>query len=587
MRLSITAAKVVSIGIGLYLLLSSHRAAFEIGLICGAIGLIACVSAFLLNQSRLYATLVGISILAIVCALLIVQISRFEDPADAPEQWFSLTGAARPIYNQSLLAELEIRSNISPGIYVANGTIQGQAWKKRRQWWFAEANPPIREKQFPVLLLLKGTEYFPGCRIQARVYGRGVPEHLTDSSFHKYARRQGATSLLRLSPRYHILSTTCPEPDLRIRIKRRIAAVLSSRLTGRELDSAMGFILGQAGYMDRDLKQRATELGILHVFAASGMHLAILYGLLLIPMAFLLGRKHPVAVCAPLPLCIAYCWLLGFPVSLSRALVFVSLYALSCVLNRRLTSKETILNSAIILMVWMPREFATLSSALSFAAVAGILYFSAPAISIVSVRIKLLSFLWKQSVVTICATICTAPILVLALGNHSFMGPLINLLLVPLTDLVLPLLFLATTLDLFGFGVIASIVWIPARGLTSAFVGITESIAPLSLFYKYDSPIALPVCTAVLLLCLLVWVRHSPEFCGRMFRFARAATVLLACVIGPPGALLSKAFLPFAPGFAGQASDRFEKERKRMGEDLLSIISRSPDDDSHGESDGS
>lgn len=587
MRFPVTGAKVASIAIGLFLLLTGFRVPIEVGLACAAIGLIVCAGLFLLNETRIHPTLVGISILMLICGLLVVQISGFKEPPEAPVEWFGLTGAARPIYNQSVLAELEISTNVSPGIYVARGTIQGHSWKKRRQWWFAEANPSLREKQFPVLLLLKGTEYYPGCRIQARVYGRGVPERLTDSSFHRYARRQGATSLLRLSPRYHIISSMCPEPDVRIRIKQRIAEVLKNRLSGRERDSAMGFILGQAGYMDRDLKQRATELGILHVFAASGMHLAILYGLLLIPMALLLGRKHPFAVCAPLPLCIAYCWLLGFPVSLSRALVFVSLYALSCVLNRRLTSKETILNSAIILMLWMPREFATLSSALSFAAVAGILYFSAPAISIASLRIKLFSFLWKQSVVTVCATICTAPILVLALGNHSFMGPLINLLLVPLTDLVLPLLFLATTLDLIGFGSLASFAWIPTRVLTSAFVGITESIAPVSLFYKYDSPITLPVCTSVLLLCLLVWVRHSPEFCGRVFRFARAATVFLACVIGPLGALLSKAFVPLAPGFAGQASDRFEKERKQLGQDLLSIISRSSDDDGHGESDDS
>ncbi|MCE9599987.1 MAG: ComEC/Rec2 family competence protein [Spirochaetia bacterium] len=586
MRFIITIAKALVVAIGVMFLCLNVSVSRDVALAFAAVGFLAGLVACFVRNSHVSALLAGLAILACVTGILLLRIALRDLPSEAPTDWFNLTTTGKPIYNRSMLATLQIEKSVTPGIYLANASIQGVAWKKRRQWWFAKSDPRIESQRFPVLLLLKGADYFPGCKIEARVFGRGVPEQLTDSSFHKYAKRQGATSMLRLSARYHVISSSCPIPDLRVRIRQSITETLRKRLNGRELDSAMGFILGQAGYMDKDLKQRATELGILHVFAASGMHLAILYALLLIPAAALLGKKHPLAVCMPLPLCVGYVWLLDFPVSLCRALVFVMLYGLSCVLCRRITSKETILNSAIVLMLWMPWDFATLSSALSFAAVAGILYFTTPALSVVSLRTKIFSLLWKQSVVTICATICTTPILVFALGNHSFMGPLINLVLVPLTDLVLPLLFLATTLDLFGIETIAGFVWLLARPGMIAFVKITESIAPFSFFYKYDSIFALPVCCAALLLALLFWVRNSRELCGQVFRFARATTILLAFMIGPVGALVAGAMRPIAGTFVGQGSDRFEKERKQIGEDLLSIVQHASDDDSHGESDG-
>jgi len=521
--------------------------------------------------------------IALLIAGLSFRLNLKETPANAPEQWFSLT-AESPIYNQSIVANLRVEKAITPGIYLSSVRIESTGWKmRRRRGWI---DSPSKSADFPVLLLLKGADFYEGCEISARIYGHGVPQRLTDSSFHQFARNHGSTSLLRLSPRYNVISAKCPAPDLRTLLRTRIKTSLRQNLTGRSLDSAMGFVLGQAGYMDRDLKNRASELGILHIFAASGMHLAVLYAILFFPAASILGRKHPFAAVAPLPICLFYVWLLEFPISICRAMVFVSLYAFSCLMHRRLTAKDALLNSAIILMILMPDDFATLSSALSFGAVAGILFFTEPLAAVFQLRWKFIEKLWKQCIVTLCAGILTTPILVFSFGSYSFLGPIANLALVPLSDLVLPVLFLAVFAQMVSLpDPFASAIWFLARSGLDIFVRVAEMLAPFSLFHRYEHLVSIPVILSLALLALLLWTRSRPWLCGRALFIMRRSVFLVVALLGPFGAAMSGLLGPFLPTLSGRRSTLFESERIRMQDEVLSSLRQSGDNGADAGSD--
>lgn len=490
---------------------------------------------------------------------------RSSPPPDPPAGWVQPEGP--PNYRHRVLADLKIERQLSPGSYLARVQIRGREMKWRRQW-FSAGDFGAEIEPFLVYLTLRGPVLHDGCTVHAFVTGRAVPRALS-GGFGEYVRRLGASSTLFLSPKYHIQSVECGDPSLRDFIRLWIEASIARRIPDKTAaDAAAGFVLGSAGYMDRSFKRRAAELGILHVFAASGMHLAILYGLLFLPAAWLLGRRHPIAVLIPLPACIFYVWLLAFPVSLSRALVFVSLAAASCLFHRRLSVLQLLLNSALILLWWMPSEFLTLSSALSFGAVAGIMLCTPVLLRLYAVRNKAVRFVWSQVLVTVSASICTTPLLVWAFGGHAYMSVVVNLLAIPLSDLVLPLLFGSLALEAL-LPQAAAPFWHACGQIISLFCDATVAASKGSA-YAAVSPYSLPViCSAamaaMILYCAICAARRT-EVCGRALSFLRRAVVVLVCLSGPPGGALAY-FAPRIPcvaavlaQVAGRPDSRFAEQ---------------------------
>jgi len=141
---------------------------------------------------------------------------------------------------------------------------------------------------------------------------------------------------------------------------------------------ALGMLTGKSGWMDRDTKSTAAGLGILHLFAASGLHLGILYAVLYWPLSKLLGPKHGLATAPPLVVAAAYVWLLDFPVSLVRAFCFVSLFTLRSFVHRRIVTIDHLMNTALLTALFFPDSMISLSALLSFSAVGGILFLFEP-----------------------------------------------------------------------------------------------------------------------------------------------------------------------------------------------------------------
>lgn len=503
----------------------------------------------------------------ILLFFLIFVASRPEPQAAAPAGWVSPDGP--PDYKTRLRADLRIERQINPGSYLVRVTVRAKERKWKRFWYPVTETVVGADAQsgfadgFLVYLTLRGPVLHDGCTVRAFITGRGVPRALA-GGFGEYVRRQGATSTLRLSPKYHVESIECGDPSSRDRIRLWIEEAINRRITNETAaKAASGFVLGSAGYMDRSFKRRAAELGILHIFAASGMHLAILYGVLFLPAAYLLGRRHPLAVSIPLPVCAFYVWLLGFPVSLSRALVFVSFAAASCLFHRRLTAQGLLINSALVLGVWMPREFLTLSSALSFGAVAGILLCAPVLFRLFSIQNKAVGFVWSQVLVTVSASIFTTPLLAFVFGGHAYMSVIVNLLAIPLSDLVLPILFGALVLEA-AVPAAAGVLWEASEKLVALFCDATVAASEFSGYAEISLvslPVAVSLTLAVLILYCALAAAGNADLCGPALRRVRIATLLLVSLLGPPGAALSQTAAAHGPvwlsTFAGTPDSRF------------------------------
>lgn len=387
-------------------------------------------------------------------------------------------------------------------------------------------------------LQINDYELDPGCVLELRLSGRAAPEAPGDSGFDRYLLRKDARTRVRASVRYHLLHKDCGALDLRGRFQFEIRERLQryGRPERDELGAALGFLLGRAGYMDRDLKREAAQLGILHLFAASGLHLAIFYACLLAPLARLFGRRHPAALLPGLLPCFAYLHLLGFPVSLLRAFLFISLYALKSLMHRRMGARETLLNAGVGILLVTPEEFASLASLLSFGAVAGILYYNE------AIQSKTLwaggglrRWLAGQASITIAASLFTVPVLIVAFKAHAWFSLPANLLLVPLTGVLLPLLVLSLLLSFAPLPAnIVELGFYPAMRLLEAFTGLTRLLAA----YDFSSPAlglwAPFLANAALWLALMVLT--SRRFGLRAKLRARRVARVSLLALGPLGA---------------------------------------------------
>lgn len=376
--------------------------------------------------------------------------------------WQPPGAADRPVYGQAVRAEVRILRVRRAGVYAAELRALGaersgnrRAWvhgqRQRRYFLRYDArsldllqSPPLR-----VLLRINHYELYAGCVLDARLLGRARMEPLPDSGsgYGRYLAQRGFSATLRMSRRYHVRDVDCarlaPGGQLQQTVHRALTELGGIDYRDPRYGLIMGLVLGNSGWLQRDLKRGAQQLGVLHLFAASGLHLGILYACMYLPLARWLGRRDPRAAFVPLLPCALYLLALDVPVSLLRAFCFLSVNALQTIVHRHVVIRELLVNSAGAVLLIAPQSFFQIGTALSFGAVGGILYFAR------TFRESLFAnwrFAGDTAAVSAAASLLTAPCILLAFDQHPALGLLANLVLVPLIALLLPLVAFALAL---------------------------------------------------------------------------------------------------------------------------------------------
>ncbi|AOP32845.1 competence protein [Leptospira tipperaryensis] len=250
---------------------------------------------------------------------------------------------------------------------------------------------------------------------------------------------------------------------------------------------ALGLIFGEAKQLSKDFKQKAKEGGILHLFAASGLHLGILMGVQFRLLNFfpILGYAAPRIV--PLLTGFLYLSALGYPVSLTRAWIFAGILLVQGLFFRKLRPVDLLLCSAWILWIWDPPRFYSVSFCLSFGAVTGIFFFSYPiqvSLGFLSNENSILSFFKENLTVSFSAGLGTMPVLLFSFGAFSFGSILLNLLVVPLAGILLPILYLSLILHETGIRFLLESSWSVTEFLIQILFYLSNTLSKPLGFYK-------------------------------------------------------------------------------------------------------
>ncbi len=200
-----------------------------------------------------------------------------------------------------------------------------------------------------------------------------------------------------------------------------------NNLNKKNADIILSIILGDVNYLEEELYDNIKVMGLAHIFAVSGTHIVLMYGFLLNVFKFVLSRRKSWI----LSWCIIwfYGFLIGFPLSVMRALVMFTLLFGSEVLYRKYNSLNSIGLAALVLTVYNPFWIFDAGFLLSFSAALSFIIYGKYIKTERTVLRNLYMYLFLQ--------IFTLPVIVYYFNFVPVMGVLYNLLLLPIFTVIM------------------------------------------------------------------------------------------------------------------------------------------------------
>lgn len=220
----------------------------------------------------------------------------------------------------------------------------------------------------------------------------------------------------------------------------KVLNILRNNIQGdKESGLAEALLIGYKDDLDKTLVQSYTNTGVVHVIAISGLHLGLIYWLLiqlLQPM-----KRHKYAKWLRPLIIICGLWLFsllaGAQPSILRSAVMFTCIVAGENLSKRTSIYNTLALSAFILLCYNPYWLWDVGFQLSYSAVLSIIIFMRPIYNLLYVKNKLLDFFWKLNAVTIAAQILTLPVSIYHFHQFPTHFLLTNFVAVPLSSLIL------------------------------------------------------------------------------------------------------------------------------------------------------
>ena len=225
-------------------------------------------------------------------------------------------------------------------------------------------------------------------------------------------------------------------------------SILRAHIHGeREQSLASALVLGVTDGLDNDLLNAYSASGAMHVLSVSGLHVGIVYWVILMmfkPIQRLKNSQWILAVTSIVVLWI-YAFVTGLSPSVLRAVTMFSFVALARPLNRQTNIYNTLAASAFILLVYDPYMLMSVGFQLSFLAVLGIVRFQPGLYLLWEPNNRLWDEVWKITSVSIAAQLATFSLSLFYFHQFPNYFLLANLFVIPLSFVVL----------LMGIGIIA------------------------------------------------------------------------------------------------------------------------------------
>lgn len=210
--------------------------------------------------------------------------------------------------------------------------------------------------------------------------------------------------------------------------------------TGKdELGIAEALLIGYTNNLDKDLVQAYSNTGVVHIIAISGMHLALIYVLLvwLFAKIPLINRSKFLQLVLILACLWLFSILTGASPSVLRAAVMFSFIAVGKTYFKEASIYNSLAASAFVLLCYNPYYLWAVGFQLSYLAVLGIVIFQKPIYNFFYIKNKWLDKTWQLVSVSTAAQLLTFPVCIYYFHQFPNLFLLSNLIAVPLSAIIL------------------------------------------------------------------------------------------------------------------------------------------------------
>lgn len=244
-------------------------------------------------------------------------------------------------------------------------------------------------------------------------------------------------------------------------------------------------VLGHSKWSSAAVRRAYRETGLIHLFALSGLHIAVLAGVMfLVARAAGLGLRGASLVCMvglPFYLCVT-----GFRPSVYRATIMVVLYLAPLVFRRRAHPAHTLALAAWVVVALHPEALWHPGFHLSFAAMGGLL-FLLPALCHAFIEPPAWAELrspsrwrgWGRRLIaepfaaSMAVALALLPLLMLYYHQVPLTGNLANIVAIPMASLILVPGFLAGCLAAVSIEVAMPVAFLAGLGATALNATVT------------------------------------------------------------------------------------------------------------------
>lgn len=263
----------------------------------------------------------------------------------------------------------------------------------------------------------------------------------------------------------------------RAMMSRMVNALDAGAPEGTAYASYMQSMLtGDKSFLEQPEKNQLRNAGVMHFFAVSGFHLTVV-ALVCFSLLTLAGISRGHATLGMLLFCGLYVWLTGAPISARRALLMMTVFFASRLVQRKPDALAATVAAAWLLLLFEPMQLFTPGYQLSFVVVAGIISQAtrlhahltpdeADPYATLNSRLPL----WKHGLtglrefflgsfaVSWTAFWLSAPIIGCHFGTIPFASVALNTLLVPLFALTMTTGFLSALMGIMGLTAVSHFV---------------------------------------------------------------------------------------------------------------------------------
>lgn len=222
-------------------------------------------------------------------------------------------------------------------------------------------------------------------------------------------------------------------------VRNHLSTILNTQIKDHtHLGIAGALLLGNEEWLTDDLEHSFAHAGVLHVLCVSGMHVIMVYGLLM-KITGPFTRRESMSRHLIFPALILTVWmyalLSGFGSSVIRAAAMATFVLMAKWIDRRVHVKNLLCASVILVTLLNPYILREVGFQLSLLAVCGIIFISPMLEQLLNPSNRLIKLTWELVCVTISAQVTTFPLSLYLFGQFPNWFLPANMIIVPLSTI--------------------------------------------------------------------------------------------------------------------------------------------------------